>query len=266
MEKRYYTNEEVMKLLNKPRSTFYREVEEGIIPSELEEGKKRGRRYPKEAIDAHVKLLKPKGRAILTFGPTTNSELWASYQNHFKLYEVEDIVTYDRLLEWREANENIFMSAREDGKRIGGVTIMPLAEDVIKSLIDERIREQNIEPWSIKKWSDKNLTVYLPSISIHHTGNNQKDRERGRFIIKCAIRWALSLDKHYDIKKWYAIAATPEGEKLVKHLGFEKIEGKRDAYLLTDIKKAAKPIKLLTDKLEQEETPFVPTPRDKRKD
>jgi hypothetical protein len=44
------------------------------------------------------------------------------------------------------------MSAREGGKRIAGVTIIPLAEDVIKSLIDERIREQNIEPWTIRKW------------------------------------------------------------------------------------------------------------------
>jgi hypothetical protein len=264
MGKQYYTKEEVMKLLDKPRSTFYREVEEGIIPSELEEGRRRGRKFPKEAIDAHVKLLKPQGKPKLTFGPTTNSELWASYQNHFKLYEVEDIVTYDRLLEWREANQDIFMSAREDGKRVGGVTILPLAEDVIKSLIDEKIREQSIEQWAIRKWSDKNITAYIPSISIHHTGNNQKDRERGNFIIKCAIRWALSLDKHYDIKKWYAIAATPEGEKLVQHLGFEKIEGKRDAYLLTDIKKATKPIRLLIDKMEQEETPLVPSPKDKR--
>ncbi len=265
MEKRYYTKEEAMRLLNKPRSTFYREVEEGIIPSELEEGRKRGRKYPKEAIDAHVKLLKPRGRAKLTFGPTTNSELWASYQNHFKLYEIEDIVTYGRLLEWREANEDIFMSAREDNKRVGGVTILPLAEDVIKSLIEERIREQDIEQWSIRNWSDKNLTAYIPSISIHHTGNKLKDRERGSFIIRSAIRWAISLDKQYDIKKWYAIAATPEGEKLVQHLGFEKIEGKRDAYLLTDIKKATKPIKAFLDQLEKLDEIPITAPKTAKK-
>src|SRR5260370_1319734 len=129
------------------------------------------------------------------------------------------------------------MSAREGGKRIGGVTILPLAEDVIKSLIDGRIRERNIEPWAIRKWSDKNLTAYIPSISIHHTGDKQRDRERGHFIIRSAIRWALSLDSQYDIKKTYAIASTPESQNCVKHLGFEKIESQRDAYLLPDIKK-----------------------------
>src|SRR3989442_6000722 len=149
MEKEYYKPEEVMKLLGISKATLNRRAEDGTIPSELEEGRKRGRKYPKEAIDAHVKLLKRKDNAKLTFGPATNSELWASYQNHFRLYEVEDIVRYDRLLEWREANDEIFMSAREGGRRIGGVTIMPLAEDVIKALIDGKIREQNIQSWSI---------------------------------------------------------------------------------------------------------------------
>ena len=62
-------------------------------------------------------------------------------------------------------------------------------------------------------------------------------------------------------KKWYAIAATPEGKKLVKHLGFEKIEGKRDVYLLTDIKRATKPIRSFIDTLEQEESPLVRSPK-----
>lgn len=262
MEDRYYTAEEVMRLLNISKATLNRRAEDGTIPSELEEGRKRGRKYPKEAIDAHVKLLKPKNKTKLTFGLTTNNELWASYQNHFRLYNVEDIVPYARLLEWREVNEDIFMSAREGGKRIAGVTMIPLAEDVIKSLIDGKIQERNIEPWAIRSWSDKNLTVYIPSISIHHTGDKQRDRERGHFIIRSAIRWAISLDRQYDIKKWYAIAATPEGEKLVKHLGFEKIPGKRNAYVLTDLRKAAKPIRAFMAALEQEETPLVPLPRD----
>jgi helix-turn-helix protein len=200
MEKRYYTPEEVMKLLNISKATLNRRAESGVLPSELEEGKKRGRKYPKEAIDAHVKLLKRKDPKKLTFGSATNSELWASYQNHLNIYQPEDIVTYDRLLEWREANHDIFMSAREGGKRIAGVTMMPLKEEIIQALIDEKMREQNIPPSAIQDWLEKDLTIYIPSISIHHTGEAQTDRERGHFIIRSAIRWALSLDKQYDIR------------------------------------------------------------------
>jgi hypothetical protein len=261
MTTEYYTPEEVMKLLNISKATLNRKAESGAIPSELEPGKKRGRKYPKEAIDAHVRLSRPKNKKNLTFGVATNSELWASYKNHFNMYEPEDIVSYDRLLEWREANDEIFMSAREGGTRIGGVTIMPLDEDIIKALIDGKIREQNIEPESIKSWLDSNLTVYVPSISIHHTGDKLVDRERGHFIIRSAIRWALLLDRYYDIKKWYAIAATPEGRKLVQHLGFERLPGKREAreaYVLTDLRKATKPIKSFIARLEREESPLVP--------
>lgn len=261
MPNEYYTPEEVMKLLSVSKATLNRKAESGTIPSELEPGRKRGRKYPKEAIDAHVKLQKPKDKKKLSFGVATNNELWASYKNHFNMYEPEDIVSYDRLLEWREANDEIFMSAREGSERIGGVTIMPLAEDVIKALIDEKIREQSIEAENIRSWLDSGLTVYIPSISIHHTKDPQTDRERGRFIIKSAIKWALSLDKQYDIKKWYAIAATPEGTKLVQHLGFEKLPGKRDAYVLTDLRKAAAPIKSFIAQLEQEELPPVPRAR-----
>ena len=153
------------------------------------------------------------------------------------------------------------MSAREDGKRIGGVTFLPLAEEVIRALIDENIREQSIESWAIRKWSETNLTVYIPSISIHHTGNKQQDRERGHFTIRSAIRWAFTLDRQCDIKKWYAIAATPEGRKLVQHLGFGKVEGKRDAYMLTDLKRARQPIKSFLELLEHEEHALIPPPR-----
>lgn len=263
MDRQYYKPEEVMKLLNISKATLNRRAEAGTIPSELEEGRKRGRKYPKEAIDAHVKLLKPKDKTKLTFGIATNNELWASYKNHFNMYEPEDIVSYDRLLEWREANDEIFMSARAGGKRIGGVTIMPLDEHVIKSLIDEKIREQDIQPQAIKSWLDKELTAYIPSISIHHTGDKQVDRERGHFIIRSAIKWAISLDRQYDIKKWYAIAATPEGKKLVEHLGFEKIVGKRDAYLLTDLKRATQPIRSFIDLMSLEENPLVPAQKGK---
>jgi predicted DNA-binding transcriptional regulator AlpA len=263
MEKEYYKPEEVMKLLSISKATLNRRAENGTIPSEIEEGRKRGRKYPKEAIDAHVKLLKHKNNAKLTFGLATNSELWASYQNHFRLYEPEDIVTYDKLLEWREANYDIFMSAREGSKRIAGVTMIPLEEDVIKSIINGEIREQNIQPETIREWTGKNLTVYIPSISIHHTGDAQKDKNRGRFIIRSAIKWAILLDRQYDIKKWYAVAATPEGKKLVEHLGFEKIIGKRDAYMLKDLKKATKSIKLFVDRLEEESESLVPSPKQK---
>lgn len=266
MDKQYYTAKEVMELLNISKATLQRKADSGEIPSELEPGKKKGRKYPKEAIDIHVKLSQKKDIPInFTFGPSTNNDLWAGYQNSKKIYEPEDIVDYETLLEWKKANKEIFMTAKENGERAGGITIIPLMESVIQSLIDEKIREQEIPSWAIRPWADPELTVYIPSISITHTENDHKNTQRGLFIIRNTIRWAYYLHRQYDIKKWYAIAATTEGEKLVNHLGFTKIKGKRNAYVLESFQRAVDPIKSFLNTLERLEEPLVPSLKTKSK-
>lgn len=235
MEKQYYTAEEVMKLLDKSRATFYREVEVGTIPSELETGRKRGKKFPKEAIDALVKVMRRGGKEKRTFEPPTNNDIWMGFQNTRIVYGEEDIVGFSRLLEWKQINSDIFMSVKERGKRVGGVTFLPLAESTIQALINGKIREKDIPDWAMKKWTDSELSVYIPNISVTPSGDINTDKERGIFLIKHAIRWAIGLNKEYDIKNWYGIAATEMGEKLLQHLGFQLIEGKRTSYILEDI-------------------------------
>lgn len=58
----YYSLEEVMRLLNKSKSTVIREANSGLIPSEIEDGKKRGRQYPKTAINALLEIQQAKNR------------------------------------------------------------------------------------------------------------------------------------------------------------------------------------------------------------
>ena len=107
----YYTAEEVMKLLHKSRATFYREVDSGIIPYELPEGKKRGRLFPKEAIDLHAKMQKEKTKSTLV--KSTNADLWQRVKNSRRIYGNEDIVDYKRCLEWQNINDEIFMSMKD---------------------------------------------------------------------------------------------------------------------------------------------------------
>ncbi|MGH2479058.1 MAG: helix-turn-helix domain-containing protein [Ktedonobacteraceae bacterium] len=232
MEKSFYTSEEVMELFGRSRATFYREVEAGIIPSELAPGRKRGRKFPKEAIDALVKVIKQGEKEKLTFESSTNADIWMGFQNTRITYGEENIVSFMRLLEWKRINNDIFMSVKEKGERVGGVTFLPLAESTIHMLIEGKIRERNIPNWAVRRWTDQQLSVYIPNISVTLSGNPNTDAERGMFLIKYAIRWAISLNKEYDIKNWYGIAATDMGEKLLQHLGFKLIEEKEKAYVL----------------------------------
>ena len=251
MTSQYYTLEEVMQKLEKSRSTVLREAKAGLIPSELEEGKVKGRRYPKAAIDAltELKQAKEKGKKTpkFVFSPSTPNDLWAEVKIGTELYGEDDIVPFKQLLEWREINDDIFMSLKEDGKVIAYSSLMPLEEEVILSLIEDKIRERDIPNTAIKQWTDTRLSVYIASITAIRTGNKAVDARRGWMIVRHALKWALSLDRQFNIVNWYAIGATKDGQDLLEELGFQEIvslyDGERRGYKVRDIKQ---PIQLIT--------------------
>src|SRR5690348_17152343 len=96
----YYKAEQAMKVLKRPRSTFFKEVEEGKIPWELEPGRQRGRRYPKAAIDAlanrsNSKRAKGKGPQHLVLAPSTIADLWKEVQIGIELYGEDDVPPFE---------------------------------------------------------------------------------------------------------------------------------------------------------------------------
>lgn len=244
MSDRYYTLEEVMEKLDKSRSTVLREAKAGLIPYELEEGKKKGRRYPKQAIDALAEVQsrkkKDKNSVGLIFSPSTPNDLWAEVTIGRDLYGEDDIVPYKQLLEWREVNDEIYMSLKENRRVIAYSSLMPLSEDIIRSLLEDRIRERDIPISAIRQWTDPQISVYIASITVKPTGDLQKDRDRGRILIRQTLKWALSLDRQSDIKNWYGIGATKEGQEVFERLGFTEIvslyDGERKGYYVEDVK------------------------------
>lgn len=272
MERQFYTAEEAMKLLNMAKTTFYKEVEAGTIPSILERGRTRGRKFPKEAIDAHVRLLYRGSHVNRTFDKATNADLWTAIEYDRELYGDEDIISYRRALEWKEKNNEIFMMLKEGDELAGTVTFVPLEESTIHALINDKIREKRIPDWAIRKWSDSELSVYAATISIFPTGNVVTDKERGRSLLFHTIQWGLSLAQQHDIKNWYAVAATDEGEKLLRKLGFHALENEtpegkklvkelgitlspnqRKGYYLKDLKKAMPIVQEIFKKMENDD-------------
>lgn len=256
MSNQYYTLEEVMRILDKSRSTVLREAKSGQIPSEIEEGKKKGRRYPKQAIDAiaEIQQAKETGKKVprFIFSPSSPNDLWSEVKIGRELYGEEDIVPYKQLLEWREVNDEMFMSLKDDGKVVAYSSLMPLEEDIILPLIEDKMRERDIPMTAIKQWTDPHISVYIASITVKPSDNIQQEKERGRIIIKNTVKWALSLDRQTTIKNWYGIGATAKGQELFERLGFREIRslynGERKGYYLEDIKK---PVRLISQLLKE---------------
>ena len=259
MEPQYYTTEEAMKKLNKPRSTFFKEVENGLIPFDLEPGRQRGRRFPKEAIDVMARRqqvkFKQKGPTHLVFSPSSPADVWVEVQIGRELYGDDDIVSFETLLEWRDINDEIFMSVKDGSQVVGYSSLMPLEEGILLPLIQDKIREQNIPIKSIKQWTDPRLSVYVSSVTVKPSGNLERDEIIAAFLIKQTTKWALSLNRQFNIKNWYGIGATPKGQRLLSGLGFTEIvninDGERKGYLLEDIKQAARVVNKLLKELER---------------
>jgi predicted DNA-binding transcriptional regulator AlpA len=251
MGNQYYTLEEVMQKLEKSRSTVLREAKAGLIPSEVKEGRLKGRRYPKAAIDAlaEIKQAKEKGKKAPKFiySPSTPNDLWAEVKIGAQLYGEDDIVPFKKLLEWREINDEMFMSLKENGKVIAYSSLMLLEEEVILSLIEDKIRERDIPNSAIKQWTDPQLSVYIASVTANPTGDKEVDTRRGWMVIRHTLKWALSLDRQFSIVNWYGVGATKEGQALFEDLGFSEIaslyNGERKGYKIRDIKQ---PTQLIT--------------------
>jgi len=233
MSDEYYTAKEAMRILKEAKSTFYREVEAGIIPSV---GGKRNRKFPKEAIHLHLmrERKKQRGTIRLTFTSSTNSDLWTAIENDQQTNE--DSITYRRALEWRDINPDISMSVKDGTKFVGMVTLLPLDENTCKALVEGKMTVKQIPDRAIRKWEDRRLSVYLVGITLIVSGNRAVDVEHGRFLLRNAIRWAVALTHRYDIASFYAVAHNPLDQSILEKLGFQEVAGgKRKGYVLDDL-------------------------------
>ncbi len=245
MNEEYYTAKEAMQILEKPSTSFYREVREGRIPHK---GKRPNMRFPKEAIDALASIGTDKeGEEKLIFTHSTIADAWTKQEITRQPYGDEDTVSFKTVLEWRKRNDDISMHIEEKKEILGWTTFLPLDENIIIDLIYDRIREKDIPPQSVKKWTDKQLSVYIPFIEVLPSNNIERDKEVGAFLLKKTIRWAIMLMFQYDIKNWYGIGATPEGQAILERLGFKVLvsfeKGHRKGYVL---ERKAEPVKLIS--------------------
>ena len=187
-----------------------------------------------------------------SFSPSTINDLWAEFTLNRSLHGEEYIVSHKQLLEYHELNGTIFMNLKEEGRVVAYSSLMPLEEDAIRPLLLDEIRERDIPLTAIRQWTDPRISVYIASITVKPTGNLLTDRERGLLIIRHTLKWALSMDRQFDVKNWYGIGATKEGQRVFERLGFTEIislyGGERKAYYIDDVKK---PVRLINHLLQE---------------
>ncbi len=183
--------------------------------------------------DQHTPRRKDREPTHLIFTPSTPADLWAEVQIGRDLYVV------------------------------GYSSLIPIEESILTRLIQDKIRERDIPTRAIKEWTDSYLSVYLATLTVKPSGKPIKDRERGRFLIKETLKWALSLNRQFDIKNWYGVGATKQGQRIFEALGFTEVAtlygGERKGYTLKSISKPVGLIgKLIKEMERQDDTASSP--------
>src|SRR5579875_3339631 len=250
MQKQYYTAKEVAEILKISVQTAYRKAKSGDLPSE---GKRPNIRFPKLAIDAIAE--KDEKEEKLSFVPSTLADEWIKQQmNH--PYDDEDSVPFKTIVAWRKKNSDITMNVKKGNQIVGWTTFLPLKDEIIMALLENKIKEKDIKEQDVRKWSENNISVYIPIIEVVQTDNKEENKRIGRFLVKNTMKWALMLTIQHDIKRWYAIGVTTEGQRLLEGLGFKPISStnndKRKGYILET---KAPHVKLITSMLQETEDP-----------
>jgi predicted DNA-binding transcriptional regulator AlpA len=248
-----YNAREAMHKLKLSTTTFYRRVNEGKIP--YYKGRK-PKLFPKDAIDAMADLEAPEINDKLTFQLSTVADLWAKQEIIYQTYGIEDPVPFKTVITWRKVNAKISMRVNEGEKILGWTIFLPLEEDMILELIEGKKQEKDIPPQAVKKWEDTQISVYISTLEAIPSSDNTRDKVVAAFLIRNTIRWALTLMKQCDIKNWYAIATSREGQAILDALGFKHITnldgGKRKGYKLNDLSRPAKLLKAFLRSIKQQ--------------
>jgi len=179
----------------------------------------------------------------IDIGPANIEELTELVALDRQYFPLADIVSVEVFKSWQQKNDSIFTAIRTNEGVAGYYAILPLKTKALKRLVLGHLREREIKPRDIldKGEASQCRKLYLFSVAV-------KVRY-SRLTLLLFSHLACHLKKLRDegnLKKIYAVAATPEGANLLRKLHFQRIREGTDradghpiyAKYLTEIKRA----------------------------
>lgn len=208
-------------------STLRRRVNEGVIEAILPEGRQRGRLYLKAQVLAALpskvkKTIVEDAIKEMRAGQTDwakSSDLPYMLAYDYELYGPENTVDVSITHAWWKKNPfmaRILFDAEDRRNIWGGITIMPMEEEMIFRLLRDEMQERDIRPEHILTYeSGKKYYGYIASATV-------REEHKAQFR-KLAMSVMAYWCEHYpDIQliKLYAYSASEKGLDLIRYLFF----------------------------------------------
>lgn len=155
--------------------------------------------------------------------PATRQQIKLAAEHAATVYEGIDIIPASIILDWYDANPCGFTIIRnQHGEQIGNLDILPVREPALKDFLAGQTIEQDIKGSDLYRPAERDIipALYIESIICPDPAA----------LVPMLAELGGCLERICDSRPTimvYAISATPEGENLVKHFGFDHL-AKRD--------------------------------------
>ena len=169
-------------------------------------------------------------KAPFTISAATEEDIrWAASMTR-RVYSGLDVIPTKLMLEWFEANPTGFFIIKDrDGHRCGNLDCLPLKPDTLAHLLRGEMIEREIRGDSLfrPQESERIDSLYIESLVA------LRSPLAAYKAIMNLPRLVARICAPGQIKKIYAAGASQNGIRLMKHLGFDRIEcdtPKRDGH------------------------------------
>jgi len=240
-----YSSTEARNKLNISTSTFKRLIDSGKIRKVTPPNKKQGK-YLKEDVDKLVKEMKPfahitnhrgvPGRKKKTLTTSVDwqkiSDLPAILKLDLEVYHERFVGDIGLYIAWEKKNPKITLISFESTNRnniLAYLSIIPLPEPVILSILKGERGEHSINPDEIETYEQKGGYTLLAESAVTHP----EHPEQLNHVLRAALDfWCEQYPERY-IEKIYAQAASEYGDILIHKVFFSPLyDIADDAYVL----------------------------------
>ena len=151
----------------------------------------------------------------------TCNEIAALVELDRRHFHPVDLVDEEVLRSWQCKNDAIFTVIRSDHQVLGYYSLLPLELETLGRIIDGSLREKDIRPKDILS---KSQAKYCEALYFFSVATRHRYSRATLLLFQHLQRHLEMLVSRGRLNIVYAIAATPEGERLLKKLGFQKIK------------------------------------------
>ncbi len=238
----YYTAQEAQKILNMTYSALRNQVITGNIRKVIPPGKRQAV-YVKADVDALKQNMEAWGRTKkqpktklphTKFVKATEEDMPAAVELAHEVFGGLNTIPVEKRVAWLRKNPDIDYLLKQGDKVVGYLSLVPLCPETIDDLMSLRRFAKDLTADDILTYTPgKPVDIYGMAIGVKPGVSAAQKHEWGKVLIIGARSVILDLArKGIVIRSIVAHSFTPDGIKMMRHLGFTetipKAPGLRD--------------------------------------